>query len=183
MSTTFPRTRRSRWGYDVEQVEDFLEEARRAYTAEAGELTVVTAESIRLTAFALQKGGYSTAHVDAALERLEDAFSGREKERYLHQHGDRAWYHRARSTAQEVLDRLARPAGGKFTRVGRLGWGYDVGEVDRFAQRLTDYFQDGAPMTVDEVRAVAFRPRRRGYREAQVDLLLDTVVDVMLAVR
>lgn len=183
MSTTFPRTRRSRWGYDVEQVEDFLEEARRAYTAEAGELTVVTAESIRLTAFALQKGGYSTAHVDAALERLEDAFSGREKERWLNERGDRAWYSRARSTAQEVLDRLARPAGEKFTRVGRLGWGYDVGDVDRFARRLTEYFQDGAPMTVDEVRAVAFRPRRRGYREAQVDLLLDTVVDVMLAVR
>lgn len=183
MSTTFPRTRRSRWGYDVEQVEDFLEEARRAYGAESGELIVVTAESIRHTAFALQKGGYSTGHVDAALERLEDAFSGRERERYLHERGDRAWYSQARSRAQEVLDRLARPAGEKFTRVGPLSWGYDVTEVDRFASRLIDYFQDGTPMDVDQVRAVAFRPRRRGYREAQVDLLLDTVVDVMLAVR
>lgn len=183
MSTTFPRTRRSRWGYDIEQVEDFLEEARRAYSAAAGEPTVVTAESIRHTAFALKKGGYSTAHVDAALERLEDAFSGRERERFVHERGDRAWYAQARSAAQEVLDRLARPAGERFTRVGMLGWGYDVGDVDRFAVRLVDYFQDGAPMTVDEVRTVAFRPKRRGYREAQVDLLLDTVVDVMLAVR
>ena len=38
-------------------------------------------------------------------------------------------------------------------------------------------------MSIDEVRTVAFRPRRGGYREAQVDMLLDTVVDVMLAVR
>jgi DivIVA domain-containing protein len=33
------------------------------------------------------------------------------------------------------------------------------------------------------VRTVAFRSRLRGYREWQVDLLLDAVVDVMLAVR
>lgn len=183
MSTTFPRTRRSRQGYSVEQVEDFLEEARRAYGAEPGELTVVTAESIRHTAFSLQKGGYSTDHVDAALERLEDAFSGRERERELSERGDAAWYAQARSTAQVILDRLARRAGEKFTRVGLLSGGYDIGEVDRFAQRLTDYFQDGRPMSVDEVRTVAFRPKRGGYREAQVDALLDAVVDVMLAVR
>ena len=73
MSTTFPRARRPELGYNVEQVEDFLEEARRAYGAAPGELTVVTAESIRHTAFGMQKGGYSTKPVDAALERLEDA--------------------------------------------------------------------------------------------------------------
>ena len=32
---------------------------------------------IRRMSFSLQKGGYSTTHVDAALERLEDAFSAR----------------------------------------------------------------------------------------------------------
>lgn len=183
MSTTFPRTRRSRLGYDVEQVEDFLEEARHAYGAEPGQPTVVTAESIRRTAFALKKGGYSTAHVDAALERLEDAFSGREREVDLQRTGERAWYDRARTVAQEVLDRLARRDGEKFQRVGGLSDGYDVKEVDRFAARLRDYFEDGAPMGVDEVRTVVFRSRRRGYREAQVDMLLDSVVDVMLAVR
>ena len=183
MSTTFPRTRRSRLGYDVEQVEDFLEEARRAYGAEPGEPTVVTAESIRHTAFALKKGGYSTTHVDAALERLEDAFSGRERDLELQRTGEPAWYDRARTIAQEVLDRLARRDGEKFQRVSGLSNGYDVSEVDRFATRLRDYFQDGAPMGVDEVRTIVFRSRRRGYREAQVDMLLDSVVDVMLAVR
>lgn len=183
MSTTFPRTRRSRHGYNVEQVEDFLEEARRAYGQDPAEPTVITAESIRHTAFSLQKGGYSTTHVDAALERLEDAFSGRERERELAARGHRAWYSDARSSAQEILDRLARNQGEKFSRVGMLSGGYDIAEVDRFAKRLTDYFQDGRPIGVDEVRTVAFRPRRRGYRESQVDALLDAVVDVMLAVR
>ena len=39
------------------------------------------------------------------------------------------------------------------------------------------------PMSVEDVRTVAFRPKKGGYREAQVDLLLDSVVNVMLAVR
>jgi DivIVA domain-containing protein len=38
-------------------------------------------------------------------------------------------------------------------------------------------------VSVDDVRQVAFGSRTRGYSEAQVDLVLDAVVDVMLAVR
>ncbi|MBC7724362.1 MAG: DivIVA domain-containing protein [Burkholderiaceae bacterium] len=183
MSTTFPRTRRSRLGYNVEQVEDFLEEARRAYGAEAGELTVVTSESIRRTAFGMQKGGYAAAPVDAALERLEDAFATRERERVRQEKGEDAVVDGARVIAQEILDRLSRPVGERFLRVGPFASGYHRSDVDDFADRLTAYFQDGEPMTVEEVRAAAFRPRRGGYREAQVDLVLDGVVDVMLAVR
>jgi DivIVA domain-containing protein len=33
------------------------------------------------------------------------------------------------------------------------------------------------------VRTVVFTTQRGGYRESQVDLVLDAVVDVMLAVR
>ncbi len=183
MSTTFPRVKRSQRGYDVEQVEDFLEEARRAYGAERGELTVVSAESIRLTAFDIQKGGYSTHHVDAALERLEDAFSTRERDQAVRKVGDEAWFAGARTVAQDVVDRLARPVGHRFSRVGRLSAGYHQADVDAFADRLTAYFRDGRPLTVDDVRTVAFRSRRGGYRESQVDLVLDSVVSVMLAVR
>jgi DivIVA domain-containing protein len=184
MATTFPRTRRSRRGYSVDQVEDFLEEARRAYSAEPGTPTVVSAQSIRTTAFSLQKGGYSTSHVDAALERLEEAFAGRERDRaFGPEGGDTEWYGRARSTAQAILDRLDRPDGSRFDRVSGLGKGYTVRQVDAFADRLVDYFQHGKPMSIEEVRLVAFTSTRRGYSEQQVDLLLDSVVDVMLAVR
>ena len=183
MSTTFPRSRKSRLGYDVDQVEDFLEEARRAYTADRGDLAVVNAESIRTMAFAMQKGGYSTSHVDAALERLEDAFASRERERAFSEVGDAAWYARARSAAQAILDRLARPAGQRFSRTGVLTAGYSPKDVDEFADRLVDYFQHGKPMSVDQVRTVVFRSTTRGYNETQVDMLLDSVIDVMLAVR
>ena len=184
MSTTFPRTRRSRRGYNVDQVEDFLEDARRAYSAEPGAVSVVSSDSIRHTAFAMQKGGYSTTHVDAALERLEDAFASRERDRaFAPPGGDTAWYGAARSTAQVILDRLARPEASRFSRVSFLTRGYDVKQVDAFADRLVDYFQHGKPMSIDEVRLVAFTATRRGYNESQVDLLLDKVIDVMLAVR
>ncbi|MGV8884228.1 MAG: DivIVA domain-containing protein [Microbacteriaceae bacterium] len=183
MSSTFPRTRNSRRGYNVDEVEDFLEDARRAYGEESG-MAVVTAESIRSTAFTMQKGGYSPSHVDAALERLEDAFAARERDRaFSVSGGDTAWYGQARGTAQVILDRLARPTSQRFSRVGPLTRAYNVKEVDAFADRLVDYFQHGKQMSVDEVRTVAFAATRRGYKESQVDLLLDSVTTVMLAVR
>ena len=183
MSTTFPRSRKSRLGYNVDQVEDFLEEARRAYTADPQQLNVLNAETIRTMAFAMQKGGYSTGHVDAALERLEDAFAARERERAFAQAGDAAWYAKARSSAQTILDRLARPEGQRFSRVGLLTTGYDPKDVDAFSDKLVGYFQHGKPMSVEQVRTVVFRSKKHGYNETQVDLLLDAVIDVMLAVR
>jgi DivIVA domain-containing protein len=183
VSTTFPRTRRSQRGYNVEQVEDFLEDARRAYATPPGEPVGVSAESIRHTAFSLQRAGYSPSHVDAALERLEDAFATREREQALLTAGDEAWYSQARQIAQEIVDRLSRPALHRFARAGILTDGYDRKEVDAFANRLLKYFEDRLVMTVDEVRTVAFRPRKHGYREAQVDLLLDSAIKVMQAVQ
>ena len=131
----------------------------------------------------MQKGGYSPVHVDAALERLEDAFAGRERDQAVQEGGDEAWYTQARSTAQEILDRLSRPAGRRFDRVNFLGDGYHRKDVDALADRLVTYFQDGSALNVEEVRTIAFRTKKGGYRETQVDLLLDTVVSVMLAVR
>ncbi|MEQ1735370.1 MAG: DivIVA domain-containing protein [Rhodoglobus sp.] len=183
MSTTFPRSRKSKPGYNVDQVEDFLEEARRAYTAEQGGLGVVTAASIRSTAFSMQKGGYSASHVDAALERLEDAFAAREREQAFATTGDAAWYAQARSSAQQIIDRLARADTQRFSRVGPFTTGYDVKQVDAFSRRLVGYFQSGKPMSVDQVRTVVFTPKKRGYNEQQVDMVLDAVIDVMLAVR
>jgi len=183
VSTTFPRTRKSKLGYNVDQVEDFLEEARRAYTADRGDSSVVSSRSIRKLAFAMEKGGYSTLHVDSALERLEDAFASRERDRSIAELGETAWYANARAEAQEILNRLARHDGKKFSKVSSFTMGYAVKDVDAFAQELSNYFQHGAPLTIDRVRTIAFRSAKGGYREAQVDYLLDSVIDVMLAVR
>lgn len=181
--STFPRSPKSTLGYDVDEVDEFLKTARNAYDGDAASSATLTAADIRRTAFSMAKGGYSTQHVDAALERLEDAFAAREAEAARSVKGDAAWYEEARGTAQAILDRLERPTGERFQRVSLLTLGYNRQDVDRFAGRLVRYFQDGRPMSVEEVRTVTFREQRGGYREAQVDLLLDSVTDVMLAVR
>ncbi|MEX1079028.1 MAG: DivIVA domain-containing protein [Homoserinimonas sp.] len=181
MSSTFPKTRKR--GYDIDEVEDFLEEARRAYSSPTAQNSVINAESIRTTAFSMKRGGYSTSHVDAALERLEDAFATREREQALHSLGEDAWYQETRVIAQEIVNRLGRPPRHRFDRAGFMVNGYRRNEVDALADRILAHLVSGAHLEVKEVRTAAFRPQRGGYREAQVDLLLDSVIDVMLAVR
>ncbi|WP_374945593.1 DivIVA domain-containing protein [Agreia sp.] len=184
MSQTFPRSRSNRPGYKVDEVEKFLAAARIAYSAEPGDTgTVVTAESIRHMAFGLEKGGYSTLAVDAALERLEEAFAARERDKASSSLGEEAWFAGARERAREVLARLERPAAHRFRGSGAFTLGYDKRDVDAFSERLISYFREGSPVTVDDVRQVSFRSRTRGYSEAQVDLVLDAVIDVMLSVR
>lgn len=182
MSSTFPHARRSEPGYDPDEVDEFLDRARRAYTGEDSTVRL-TATGIRRTGFTIRKGGYSAAHVDAALERLEDAFAGRERASVIAEHGDTAWYRDARTTGQEILDRLVRPQRHRFRRVGPFVVGYDPRDVDPLVDRISAFLQTGAPLPPEEVRTAAFRPRRGGYSEAQVDYLLDAAIAVMLAVR
>ncbi|TFB68151.1 DivIVA domain-containing protein [Cryobacterium glaciale] len=143
----------------------------------------LTAEGIRHTAFAMHRGGFSPEHVDGALERLEDAFAARERFQAARAGREQAWMAEAESTADVLVARLSRAPGHRFTRASVLAVGYKRVDVDRLANKLVKYFQDGRELTVDEVRTAVFRPERGGYREAQVDLVLDSVVDVMLAVR
>ena len=179
---TFPRVSRSTRGYEVAEVERFLARARRSYDG-APDQEALTAEEIRQVAFGMKRGGYAPSAVDAALERLEDAFAGRERLASRAHQGDPAWYGRARTEAVEILARLDRPDGERFSSTGRLVRGYRRADVDRFAARLQRFFRDGDDLSVGEVRRAVFRAERHGYREDQVDLLLDAVTDVMLAVR
>ncbi|MDF2443868.1 MAG: hypothetical protein JWR01_2071 [Subtercola sp.] len=187
MSQTFPLSRKSELGYSVDEVEKFLVDARLAYEAQAGagagSPAVIDSRSIRGTSFDLQKGGYSTLHVDAALERLEEAFAARERATGKRDLGDAQWYDVNRDRAREILARLEREAGHRFRRAGALSGGYDRREVDAFCDRLVAYFRNGAAMPVESVRGVLFTPKLGGYNETQVDLVLDAVVDVMVAVR
>jgi len=181
-TTTFPRTAKKILGYRADQVDAFLETARRAYDG-SDESATLSAELIRNTAFAMKKGGYSPAHVDAALERLEDAFASRDRDVASRTVGKQAWLEEAKAKAQVLVNRLSRPSGHRFARTTFLSVGYSRADVDRFANKLVKYFEAGFPITVDDVRGSVFRPERGGYREAQVDAVLDGVVDVMLAVR
>lgn len=180
----FPTARRGTKGYERTAVDAFLAQARTAFESDAavGDPSVGSA-AVRDTVFPLVKRGYAVPAVDAALSRIEDAFAAREREAGIARAGATGWVGEARDTAQEILDRLSRPDGRRFERARGLRYGYRIDEVDLVAGKLVGYFERGEPLTVDQVRQVAFRMQRRGYRESQVDALLDAVIGVVLAVR
>lgn len=180
MTSHFPLVKHGK-GYAVDEVEAFLERAREAYNE--SDSAQMTASDLRSASFSMKRKGYSPVHVDAALERLEDAFARRERENAYDEAGRDSWIEDATTTAQVVLNRLARPDRERFRRVNILTQGYRRDDVDKFARKIEDYFTDGAPISIDRVRTVVFSSERGGYDEAQVDAVLDTVVSVMLAVR
>lgn len=177
---SFPVVRGREKGYDRGAVDAFLRRARESFEGRSDE--AITSWDVRQAAFALVRGGYAVDAVDAALGRIEDAFAAREREVEIARVGAERWVGKTRETAQEVLDRLSRPEGRRFDRVGVLRYGYRIDEVDLVADRIARYLESGQPITVEQVRAVAFRMQRGGYRERQVDAVLDAVVEVILAV-
>lgn len=181
-SSAFPLAEKGRPGYDPAEVDAFMLAAKNTYDGTVG-ATPINVQRIRQQAFTFRRGGYSTPHVDAALERLEDVFASQNKNDAFALGGEAEWMNEARETAQAIVNRLARPEGRKFRRSGPVTLGYHRGDVDAFAEKLMRYFTEAWPITLADVRTVVFREQRGGYREDQVDALLDAVVDVMLAVR
>lgn len=175
----FPEAHGRDKGYDKSAVDAFLRRARSAFEVGGDPLT---AAEIRQASFPLVKHGYAIASVDAALGRIEDAFAARERADVLSTAGAHTWVGQTRDTAQAVLDRVGRPKRERFDRVGPLRFGYRIDEVDLVTDKIARYLETGDSVTVEQVRSVAFRMQRGGYREAQVDAVLDAVVDVMLAV-
>ena len=167
-------------GYHRAAVDTFLASARQAFEGGGDDLT---AEDVRPASLPLVKEGDAVAEVDAALGRVEDAFAARERERAVRARGAGAWVEQARADAQVILDHLARPRRHRFARTGILTFGYRVDEVDHVTSRIVRYLRDGDALTAEQLRSAAFRMQRGGYREEQVDALLDATIDVILAVR
>lgn len=179
-TTAFPVVSGRERGYHRAAVDTFLDAARRAFE---GDDKTLTADDIRLASFPLVRDGYVVADVDGALARVEDAFAARARSRAVGEDGVDAWVAHARSEAQVILDHLGREPRHRFARTGILTFGYRLDEVDHVADRITGFLRDGDELSVEQVRQAAFRMQRGGYREEQVDALLDATVDVMLAVR
>lgn len=179
-ASLFPRAAARRKGYQPAAVDGFLAAARESFERGAGDLD---AAGIRSASFPLEKGGYEILSVDRALARLEDAFADREREQAIAARGREAWVAEARDRAQEILVHLERGPRERFARAGILGYGYRVDEVDHVAESIVRYLRDGEPLTARQLRSAAFHMQRGGYREEQVDALLDATVEVILAVR
>lgn len=181
VSPTFSRVKSREVGYSVPDVDSFINQARRAFDTDYSHAVSLTAEEIRTAAFSAELGGYKPAEVDAALERLETAFADRERAVGIAAHGEAAWIQQANHEAAVLTARLDRKAKQRFNRVGLFERGYSVKDVDSYSKKLLAYLESGTPLTVSEVRSVAFRAQFGGYNEVQVDAVLDAVVGLLLA--
>ena len=180
VAPSFPVLPRREKGYQRAAVDTFLARARRAFEDDA---EGIGSADIRAASFPMVRGGYDVPAVDAALARVEEAFAQRERALVVSTDGASAWVGRARTDAQVILDHLTRAPGHKFARTGMLTFGYRIDEVDHVAKRIVRFLRDGDALTAEQVRQTAFRMQRRGYREEQVDALLDATIDVLLAIR
>lgn len=172
-------------GYNVKQVDVFLEHARAYFlNADTGGKSI-TSHDVRTAAFDPAKGGYSAQAVDAAMDRIEDEFVLREKELLIAADGEKAWMMKIGKTASVLRARLHRPDGERFRRPAkRSAQSYNIADVDVLCRELLVYIEDNGELSVDVVRRAVFAPAKGddGYEESQVDAFLDRVVELMAAI-
>jgi DivIVA domain-containing protein len=180
MADLFRRAKGGR-GYDTREVDSFFNRAQAVYEGRSVEPMVP--EDVRNAAFAQVKGGYDEPQVDGALDRLDNAFTRKQRSEFIAAHGQQAWLDKIVDLATTLYDRLGRPDGAKFAPAERGKSAYDRTQVDAMLHRLADYFNNGAPLTSQDVRHVVFSTVRgkRGYGMGPVDAYLDRALEVLVA--
>ncbi|MDO5026110.1 MAG: DivIVA domain-containing protein [Trueperella sp.] len=180
MTDTFARAGKFSSGYDVAQVDSFLTAAKAAYGGENSE--DIDETTVRNTAFSWVRNGYDPALVDAALDRLERAFIQRRRAKVVNTDGEAAWLDQTYAAARTLYPRLLRPAGERFADASDTG--YKKAEVDELLDTVAKYFDGKAALTSDEVRQTVFSSAKKtgAYAEEVVDVYLDRVISVLLAV-
>ena len=182
---SFERVQRSEYGYNAKQVDQFLQRARVSLESPEAATEPVNSSDVRAVSFDPVKGGYSASVVDAALDRLEDAFARRERDDLIAAQGEEAWLREIGKLSGILRGRLHRPDGERFRRPAKKkARSYNTADVDRLCRELVAYLEQDKPLSVDSVRRAVFRPAvgREGYEEAQVDAFLDRVVELMAAI-
>lgn len=182
---SFDRVQRNEYGYNAKQVDQFLQRARVSFENPAATAQIIKSADVRAVCFDPVKGGYAAAGVDAALDRLEDAFARRERDELIEARGEDAWLREIGKLSGLLRGRLHRPDGDRFRRPsGGRGRSYNTVDVDNLCHDLIGYLEEDQPLSVDNVRRAVFRPAKGkdGYEETQVDAFLDRVVELMAAI-
>jgi DivIVA domain-containing protein len=169
-------------GYDRDEVDEFFAHARQLYEKAPAE--ALSSTDVRRVGFGLVRGGYVTSAVDAALDRLEQAFVARARAEFVGKYGQKAWMDTLGDRARTLYGRLGRPDGDRFSPPKNGGQGYEPADVDALCHRLVAYFDNGVALTAAEVRTATFRGRRgkNAYDEDSVDTFFARAVDVLLGV-
>lgn len=186
MSThTFTRAGTFKYGYHRKQVDEFFDRAKHTYSdsaENAAHETAVTEADVREAGFKWVRNGYKASEVDAALDRLERALLQRERADVMNTSGESVWLDRTYSQAESLYPRMLRPAGVRFADAKK--YGYAKTEVDKFLDCVAAYFDGKAQLTSQQVREITFKraKKEKAYDEAIVDVYLDRVISVLIAV-
>ena len=181
MKRNFPRMSAWKVGYDPAQVDSFFRRARESYERTDPQPGDLDARAVRTVGFDLVRRGYHVGVVDAALDRLEDAFAERSRQNLIAASGEDAWVRELTRAASALQGRLQRAPGERFNYAEKGQYGYDIAQVDALCDRINGYFTQDHAMSIDEVRRILFRVRKgkQAYDEDQVDAFIDRVVEVM----
>jgi len=177
VSYAFNRSGKSKRGYNISQVDDFLKLAREQYADSLK--TVISSLDVRTIRFEIERNGYSISAVDAALEKLEDVFAGNEYQQELAKIGLLEYNENLSDLKQLVLERCNRAKRRKFTKRKWPNRGYSAKQVDKFCSQLGKSMESNRELTLKEVRIATFKSRRAGYAEYQVDAFLEKVVEAL----
>ena len=182
MRQMFRTVNRLRSGYDPDQVDTFFTHARRVY--EGDQTEPLNGADVRRAAFDLVHGGYATASVDSALDRLERAFAARQRRDHVAANGQQGWMELLAGQARSLYERLRRPDGERFAPARHREQGYAPEDVDELCHRLIEYFDRGTPLISDEVRHATFGRAigPKAYAEGPVDAFCERAIEVLLGV-
>jgi DivIVA domain-containing protein len=177
MTAHFLRVPEDEIGYETTAVDSVIEVARAQF-ADPGS-HVLEASSLRAKQFELVKGGYRIDSVDAALDRLDDAFAEQEANRLLVRSGHQGAMERLAAMRETISARYSRGRAKAFKRQPWWQKGYSVRQVDQLLQRVEQTVEGSASVGVHQLRQVTFSPKWAGYNEAQVDAFLDRAVQYL----
>ena len=150
---SFERVRGNEFGYNAKQVDQFLQRAKVALRHPRPPSHAVSSPDVRSVSFDPVKGGYSAAVVDAALDRLEDAFARRERDELIAARGEDAWLREIGNLSGILRGRLHRPDGERFRRPAKKkARSYNILDVDKLCYDLIGYLEEDKPLSVDSVR-------------------------------
>jgi DivIVA domain-containing protein len=177
MSNNFPTAGDKELGYEPGQVDAVINQARVQFAEPTS--NIIDAKKLRTAQFDLVAGGYQIEVVDAALDRLDDAFAQREKQRLTSTFNTVEAFDEVDKIRKLIKGRVRRPNGKKLARSGLFAKGYSVKQVDQFLGLVGLRLSGKAELSIAELRNVTFKPKWGGYVENQVDALIDKTVEYL----
>jgi DivIVA domain-containing protein len=177
MSYKFKQAGKRKLGYEISQVDSFLDLARKQYENKSA--TLVNATDISSTRFELVRNGYSIPVVDAAMEKLEDVFAAEQYGRDMNLIGYFEFKENFSNLENLVQGRLSARRGKRFKKRRWPNRGYSKKQVNVFCSQLAKLLENKNTISVKELRTVTFRSKRGGYAEYQVDAFIEKVVELL----